>query len=547
VLRRPLGIYATVKISDVIAQDPGADWTSYFDCYYAALLANPAVSGLTVEAHWDVLEPSRGLYDFRYVQAAFDQVVAWNTQSATQKTIQLVVTPGFDSPQWVLDEIDATDGACDGLFPTPPGQAPPPAAGANCGTVTFVGYNENTDQGNTLDGGRLPLPWDATYLAEWQAFLSAFAGAFGDNPALTSIAIGGPSAGSCEMILPSDGNTCPCHATSQGHSCAPSCPTAPDGGPLEAQPNTLYPNQMWNLVLANHFGASYPTDSNQAFVEAWESAIDFYEATFSNLTLVLTPANGDGLPFRDPGPDAGPLCSHSSDVSCAATVAVIGYFEADAGANGNGKGVQVSGLGDTYDTLKTVDVNIGGIRFLTATTAANAPTDQLIGGAEFDHTYSKCLAGTTCPTPIEQEEFDVLATFFNGTEAIEGTASMPGLFAGVHDETLDTYPLTVPAPLNYLQVYNQDIIYSLGQAAADGGCSTIDAAGADPKTNVDYDGGATLDVSAQDLLNQASQLLAAIGEPPPTPPVLPAYPAPMCPAPTVLPSAPAACVSPDGG
>ena len=44
--------------------------------------------------------------------------------------------PGFQSPQWVLDQIPS----CDGLFQSPV-QTPP----STCGTATFTGYQEGRD------------------------------------------------------------------------------------------------------------------------------------------------------------------------------------------------------------------------------------------------------------------------------------------------------------------------------------------------------------------------------------------------------------------
>ena len=71
-----------------------------------------------------------------------------------------IVTPGFQSPQWMLAQIPS----CNGLFQSPVQTSP-----STCGTVTFKGYNEATD------GNVLPLPWNPFYKSSWQTFLTALA------------------------------------------------------------------------------------------------------------------------------------------------------------------------------------------------------------------------------------------------------------------------------------------------------------------------------------------------------------------------------------
>lgn len=477
--RRPLGVYAKTVISDVVQHNPGADWNPYFNCYYAQLLANPAVSGLLLQIHWDLVETNSGGYDWCYVQDAFDQVSIWNSNNPdAQKNIQFIVTPGFNSPGWVLTNVMAADGSCDSMLTNM-------VASPDCGTVTFVGYNENAD------GDVLPLPWDPTYKFAWSNFLSALNQKFGDNPLLVSISIAGPTAGSEEMIMPNDENTCPCHAT---NGCDANC------GSPQPQPNGLTPSQIWNQLLLNHYGPAY-TNSNRAFVEEWTNAINLYEGIFHNLTLVVTPGNGDGFPFDSATSSTNPLCQYSTNSSCTAVACVLNYFENFHSVNGNGKACQVSGLSAGIVTLTNGDVGMAGVRYLSAQQQTANPWEQIVGGAQFDHGFSF----TTDP---EQEEFNVLANFFNGTLGVNGTTTLPGLFTNVADESTVNIPLTTPAPLNYLQVYNQDVLYSESN-----GCVVI--------TN--GPGGQTISVSAQDLLNAANQLLFTIGQKPYPPGAVPVY------------------------
>ena len=117
----------------------------------------------------------------------------------------------------------------------------------------------------------------------------------------------------------------------------------------------------------------------------------------------------------------------------------------------------------------------------------------------------------------------MLANFFTGTLAVNGTATFPGLFTNVLGVSTANPPLMTPAPLNYLQVYNDDVLY-----AESNGCVAINNGA----------GGQTISMSAQDLLNAANQLLFTIAEKPYPPGAIPSYP-PAC-----SNSPPPACVPP---
>jgi hypothetical protein len=64
-LRRPRGIYAVVNVEDAINQQQAANpsvaisqMDAYFLSVYQSLLANPAIAGLTLQVHWDTLNPN---------------------------------------------------------------------------------------------------------------------------------------------------------------------------------------------------------------------------------------------------------------------------------------------------------------------------------------------------------------------------------------------------------------------------------------------------------------------------------------------------------
>src|SRR5208282_6372674 len=87
--------------------------------FYTGLLNNPAVAGLTLQIHWDTLNPNPATdpnpYFWNYVDDAFSSVNQWNidnpyTTAPSPKTIQLIVTPGFNSPSWVLSSLTSCDG-----------------------------------------------------------------------------------------------------------------------------------------------------------------------------------------------------------------------------------------------------------------------------------------------------------------------------------------------------------------------------------------------------------------------------------------------------
>ena len=206
--RRPRGIYAVVNVEDEINQQRGNPTTtqldSFFKTFYSSLLNNPAISGLALQVHWDTVNPSAppaaNAYLWNYADDAFAQAAAWNAAnpSGVPKTIQLIVTPGFQSPQWVLNQLTS----CDGLFQTP--AVTPPNT---CGKVTFTGYQESGDS------TELPLPWNPVYKSAWQTFLTALAARYGSNPALVSIAVAGPTASSAEMTTASNST-----ATAQAQS-----------------------------------------------------------------------------------------------------------------------------------------------------------------------------------------------------------------------------------------------------------------------------------------------------------------------------------------
>jgi hypothetical protein len=507
--RRPRGVYAVVNVEDAINQNPSltpAQLDTYFNGFYQGLLADPAISGLALQVHWDTLNPNAppaaNAYFWNYVDDAFAQA------SSAKKTIQLIVDPGFQSPQWMLDQIPA----CDGLFASP--STTPPS---NCGTVTFTGYQE------AGDGTVLPLPWNPVYKSAWQTFLTALAARYGSNPALVSIAVAGPTAASAEMTTVSNST-----ATN---------PQTPFPGV------SLSPNDMWSKLLAFHYaGMTAYQNSDQAFIDEWNNAIDLYGQLFSGMTLVAT--TGGGLPnfnmnFTPPPAPFTALCP-SPEMRCAAVATILSYFAGSSVGGANAKATQTSGLEAARATTPG-NLGVAGVQWLSQYTAQfTSPSTQILGGSQFNTSFANgtlaegctstfppdasdtpaactspnapipmlspacipqaCLApGVTQATlagytkysqvpaadliPPEQAEYNVLYIYFNGTPAAASFAGTPGA-----------------TPLNYLQIYSEDIQYA--QMNLDAPAQVVE------------NSGVTISTTAQDLMNLASQKLLEIAEPP---------------------------------
>src|SRR5271170_4067399 len=77
--RRPLGVYVKVDVETAISGYPGSvsplpeDLHLYLRRLYAGLLANPAISGITVGQHWDHIQLSDNDYDWSYLDDAFEE------------------------------------------------------------------------------------------------------------------------------------------------------------------------------------------------------------------------------------------------------------------------------------------------------------------------------------------------------------------------------------------------------------------------------------------------------------------------------------------
>ncbi len=439
-IRTPLGVFVHFSIEDALNRYNGptpateADYRAYLIQTYQPLLADPAISGITVGMHWDHIQlddpaciltnscaDGPGGYDWNYLDDVFANA------NAVHKTVQLLINAGVESPTWLMNKLPS----CDGLF-TGNGTAP-----FNCGKVTFQNFPEQAHA--DAPDPPLPLPWNPVYIAYWDDFLLHLSARYSANSAFTYIAIAGPNCASDELILP----------------------TSADGS---TQISGVQSDAAWQTLIHHSFPflPGYQ-NTDQVFIDAWKQAIDAYELIFHGITLVINADDGDAFPELSPVPGGHPGnfldgvdCSTAAfPVSCEAKTEILSYF---AQAKGNNeKSTQVGGM-TAGSNINTGNIGIPGIKVLTSYEPPLHP--PFLGGAEFDFqvSYANQLQQQGCPnysksnptpkdceylTP-EQGAFNTLTVFFDGTPGAADFNGIPG-----------------PAPMQYVEVDDVDVQYAL--------------------------------------------------------------------------------------
>jgi hypothetical protein len=532
--RQPLGVYAVVNVNEYISNyektNPSpttADIETYFNgTVYPGLFANQAVSGIALYITWASLNPNPpsdpNPYYWNLLQDLFDQVALWNSNNSNQapKTIQLVVTPGFNSPPWLLNQINS----CDFLFDR---RIPKPTSG-QCGRATFWGFKEGGDTGGVPSPMSLPMPWDPAYKSAWQAFLTVLAGKYGSNPSLVSIAVAGPTASSEEMILPSTQSIDP-NATQLGG---------------------LTPERMWDILLAHFFTNPALLQTDQAVIDEWRKAIDMFGTVFSGLTLVVT--TGDGLPNlttclttkstctftypTDPITDFATVCP-VANMDCAAETTILEYFKKSTVGGANAKAVQTDGMkGSGSDAF---NLGVPGVQRMSETTDLyTSPSRRILGGSQFAKSFKNstveegctsvfpptkkdapigctvtpwatvgdvpvsCIPAACLAPGVTTSALEALYTQFSQVPAsalISPEQAASNVLAWYFNDTpLGRYfgSSTATAPMNYLQIYGEDFTYATTHTA---------------KVAVIV-GGITAMYSAQDILNLAASSVPMIAE-----------------------------------
>jgi hypothetical protein len=182
-------------------------------------------------------------------------------------------------------------------------------------------------------------------------------------------------------------------------------------------------------------------------------------------------------------------------MDCAAEATILAYFNQSSVGGPNAKATQMDGMkgGAIHGNLAVASVKL--ISF--DTDMYTSPSQRILGGSQFAHRFSNIKnqseiddeGGCTLTCTPEQALYNVLVEFFDGTTQRlsfpPGTVAKNGQTSG-------------SAPLNYLQIYGEDITYASANAS-------------DPGVPVIM-GGVTNTVTAQELLHKASLALAMIAE-----------------------------------
>jgi hypothetical protein len=405
-VRRPRGIYAVVAEARAAGENVDLN----------ALVNNSAVSGLAMRVFWSELQPAKDKYDFSQLDAAFAAA------AAKHKTIQLILVPGFGTPSWVLDEItmcetsETGSGSAGGGRRAARGETrgetrrggtrggaaetTTGAAPANCGKAMFE-VSEGRANGQQQP---LPLPWNPTYKSYWKAFLTAVAARYGSNEAFVSIAVAGPTAESVEIILPRSGNQL----------------------------------ERWAELLqgAYHDASYHRTD--KAFVEEWDAAVTMYGEVFRNVTLVVTRGSG--------------LLNFTKGQNDEAQAAIVNAF-ARHKVGSNLKATQTSGMKACRETN-------GGIKGVKEMASDSAFSPRVLGGAQFDTSFSKKPANEGCTASCEAASAEC--------QGISPKDALVNVLRVYFDGTPDGAAFGAPkgsTPMNYLQIYAPDITFAATQPA----------------------------------------------------------------------------------
>ena len=521
----------------------------------------------------DPFHPAAGAYTWNPLDDLFVATDLWNRTHTglAPKTIQLIPSAGYNSPLWIFDTIDASvcgggkecagAGSCDGLFTNSSANS----VSHQCGYTTLFFKSEGSPNAQL----QFPLPWNSVYKSDFRNYLISLNLRVQQEPGssdFVSISMAGPTASSAEMILPNSTDQKPYACPGGGLYLDETFKV--DGNPVcpPAVPEFDVP-AAWNLLFANFYGSDPKfQNTDLPFIQEWDSAIDEYSWIFSGTTLALVTTT-DGLPSfpveptspllipaqgfeSDCGndPTTNPLNYNASDaMACAAVTQVLTHYVNPFVGGNNAKLTFEAGMTASRDGI---DLGTNGIKWLSAMTAnGQAPLpgtpfrmSRMLGGLQFSHTFSDrseiladgCpdygpgnLTPITCNnlTPSEGLENVLSLSFFPGTPVAplfcpfttdSGTYECGS--TSVNDSSAGGNFNFSNAPVNFLEIYDKDVLYASGLSQ----CSFVDITGRPASPGVtamppNLTACAALsppDASdAQSELNVASQKLLSIAEP----------------------------------
>lgn len=426
-------------------------------------------------------------YIWNPLDDVFTAVDKWNRSHPflPRKTVQIINSSGFNAPQWVFNEIDnnvcgphnpSCTGSCDGLF-----MLPEVLPSTQCGYTTIFFETESGSPSQMP----LPMPWNSTYKDDFHASVTALYQHIQEEPssdAFVSIAMSGPTASSTEMILPNLEN----QSFGGNHGIL----TLPNSVPTITNLNAA---DVWNKLINNYYGVSSGfANTDQPFIQEWNNTIDLYSQIFRGVTLVLTTTT-DALPdFIDwdptllvssPAPGFESDCGRTNAVplvqnnqqQCAAVTWVLYHFTNPTVGGSNAKSVFEAGMTAARDSF---DLGTNGIKWLAADTAAGSAPLQgtpyrmsgMLGGVQFSKAFSTAdrLQSEGCPT-FPTATCGSTANPFTPAQGLQNVLQL-SYFPGTVVGPIFGAPASVTygkwiyknAPMNYMEIYDTDILYSSG-------------------------------------------------------------------------------------
>lgn len=209
--------------------------------FSSAILSNPSVDGLALRENWDFIESTKGTFNWSHVDAAIALAASHG------KKVSISVAAGIHTPTWLYGEgVQPFSYIWDQNFGPP-----------ICSTV------------------RIPVPWDETYLTEWEGFLQQFAARYATNPTVALVKVSGINGNTAETFLPHSVN-----ASIKGQ-----CQSLNDVQDWVAAGYTRLKVETANARIVDAFNADFPNlEFSEMFVRCGFPAIDDNGAIVPNQT-----------------------------------------------------------------------------------------------------------------------------------------------------------------------------------------------------------------------------------------------------------------------